>query len=216
MKSSSLPVGTSPLPGGPPEESKNWWWNVVILLVVIGGLYGVFHFRPFRFWVGTGHPLVGEILPVVKLESVEPGQQGLGPEDLQGQVVLLCFWGPWSEISRRAMPRVVELSAPYRKRPDFRLVLIACPRTPQVVLEEFRTEVRATVREWQLDVPVYIDPDGQTLARFRARQGLEQLPTIYLVDRLGNIQAVWPGYQHEVEKELRELLEEKLPPPEFP
>ena len=209
-------MASSPLPLGPSQESKNWWWNAVILLAAIGGLYGVFHFRPFRFSLGTNHSLVGKVLPMVKVESVEPGQQGLEPEDLQGQVVLFCFWGPWSEISRRAMPRVVELSAPYRKRPDFRLVLIACPRDPQVVLEEFRTEVRAAVREWQLDVPVYIDADGQTLARFRARQGLEQLPTIYLVDRLGKIQAVWPGYQHEVEKELRELLEENLPPPEFP
>jgi len=216
MESSPLPGGSSPPPLGTPQERKNWWWNVAILLFVMGVMYGVFHFRPFRLSVGTGHPLVGETLPPVKVESAEPGQHGLGPEDLQGQVILLCFWGPWSDISRRAVPRVVEWSAPYRKRPDFRLVLIACPRDPQVAPEEFRTEVRATVREWKLDVPVYIDLDGQTLARFRARQGLEQLPTMYLADRLGKIQAVWPGYQPEVEKELRELLEEYLPPPEFP
>ncbi|MCS7306673.1 MAG: TlpA family protein disulfide reductase [Thermoguttaceae bacterium] len=195
------------------QEGKNWWWNVVILLGAIVGLYVVFHFRPFRLSLGSSHPLVGQELPRIKLEAVEENQPGVSSEALHGQVVLVCFWGPWSEMSRRALPRVAELAAPYMKRPDFRLISIACAQEPSLPKEQLRHQVRSTLREWGISVPTYIDPEGETLARFRARQGLEQLPTLYLVDRQGKIQAVWPGFQHQVEKELQELLEESFPEP---
>lgn len=197
---------------GAPSETTNWWWNVVILLLAIGGVYVVFHFRPFRFSIGTAHPLVGSPLPPIKLELVESAApEGLQLEDLQGQVVVICFWGPWSDLSRKAVPELVELSARYRKRPDFRLVLIACPERLGVAKEELSQQVQTALGGWSLSVPVYIDPDGETLARFQAVKGLERLPSVYLVDRGGKIVALWPGYREGIKKELQELLEELLP-----
>ncbi|HOM19262.1 MAG TPA: TlpA disulfide reductase family protein [Thermoguttaceae bacterium] len=184
---------------------------MAILLLVIGGVYGVFYFRPFRLSGGTSHTNVGTPLPIVELESVEPDQRPVSREDLQGQVVLLCFWGPWSEMSRRALPRVVEVAAPYQKRPDFRLLTIACPQQPGDNREQLRQQVRAALREWNVSAPVYVDRQGNTLVSFRAMAGLERVPCVYLVDRQGIIQAVWPGYRDGVEKEIQELLEEYLP-----
>lgn len=216
MEPSPLPVRPPPpLPGPPqpvpPSETKNWWWNVAILLAVVGGVYAVFHFRPFRLPGGASHSNVGTPLPIVELESVEPDQRPLTREDLQGQVVVLCFWGPWSEMSRRALPRVVEVAAPYQKRPDFRLLTIACPQEPREDKEHLRQRARSTLREWNVSAPVYVDRQGNTLVSFQATAGLERLPSVYLVDRQGIIQAVWPGYRDGVEKEIQELLEEFLP-----
>ena len=182
----------------------------------MGVMYGVFHFRPFRLSSSRHHAAIGTRLPIVELESVEGDGRRISREDLQGQVVLLCFWGPWSEFSRRALPRVVEAASPYEKRPDFRLLTIACPQQPGDDKEQIRRQVRIALRDWNVSAPVYIDRDGTTLASFRAMAGWERLPTIYLVDRGGTIQAVWPGYQDGVEKEIQELLQEQLPETQIP
>lgn len=194
-----------------PSEKVNWWWNVAILFLVVGGVYAVFHFRPFRVTGGQNHPAVGTTLPRIELEALQPDQRPITQEDLQGQVVLICFWGPWSELSHRALPRVAEIATPYKNRPDFRFLTIVCPQQPATAPAQIRQEARSILQEWKLSVPVYVDEKGNTLATFRALVGLEQVPTLYLVDRQGKIRAVWPGYQEGVEKQVRELLAEEFP-----
>ncbi len=202
----------------PDDPACKWgdlgmWTNVGIVGVTVLALLLVFRFRPFAGARPERHPAAGKRLPVVEVEPLSGDNAPLTRDDLRGQVVLVSFWGAWSDHCRKELPHLAEIRARYRDRPDFRLLSIACVRRPDDNVASVGVSARALLGELKLDLPSYTDPSGSTMQSFQAMADLELMPTNYLVDRAGVIRFAWAGFREGVEKAIVERIDELLEEP---
>lgn len=198
-----------------PDESddsrdRGLWVSVAVLGAAALAVAAVFHFRPFAMPGPDKHAAVGTKVPVLEVEPLVPGGQPVRRADLRGQVVLLSFWGPWSDSCRRALPHVAAIAGQYAGRPDFRVLAVACPMRGDEDTDALRSSARAVLAELKAAVPAYVDPTGATLESFRGLAGLELMPTNYLLDRPGTIRFVWPGFREGAEKDIADRIAELL------
>lgn len=189
------------------------WTNVGIVGVTVLAVLVLFRFRPFAAARPDWHPAAGKRLPVVEVEPLSGDTAPLTRDDLKGQVVLVSFWGAWSDHCRNELPHLAEIRAQYRDRPDFRLLSIACVKRPDDDVASVAVSARALLADLRLDLPTYTDPSGSTMQSFQAMAGLEVMPTNYLVDRAGVIRFAWAGFRQGVEKAIAERIDELLEEP---
>ncbi len=196
------------------SSDRAFWVNLAILGAAIVLVYAVFHFRPFNVVRPENHAAVDEKLPIIELVTLDEAAKPLTRADLQGQVVLLVFWGDWNAESRQELPHLAKMAAQHADRPDFRVVPIACAQSDDVSLDTLRSSVQALLDQLEIDLTIYADPERTTANSFRAVARLDTIPMNYLTDRQGTIRCVWPGYREGVERQIAgrigRLLEEPL------
>jgi thiol-disulfide isomerase/thioredoxin len=95
-------------------------------------------------------------------------------DQFRGRVVFLNFWATWCVPCRQEMPALARLHEAYRQHG---LVILT------VNFKETESQVRAFVRELQLDLVIALDRDGRASQRFR----VQGLPVSLLIDRDGRI-----------------------------
>lgn len=133
---------------------------------------------------------VGAPAPDFRLASLDAGE--LGPQDFEGQVVLVDFWATWC-VPCRAQAAVLEpLYEEYRgKGVQFMAVSLG----------EQEDTVRRFVAANPMPYPVLIDPeDGLTYDL-----GVVALPTLLVIDRSGKVAYFRPGIIEE--GRLRRVLD---------
>jgi thiol-disulfide isomerase/thioredoxin len=101
-------------------------------------------------------------------------------QDFRGSVVLLNFWASWCPPCRAEMPSMEKLHSEL-KGSDFVMI--------SVNVQEEVTLINAFLREYELDFPIYMDPDGSAAREI----GVAGLPTSILIDRKGRAVAVVTG-----------------------
>lgn len=193
-----------------PANDNPAWVNWVVLAVVIGLVYGVFHFRPFGGPAPSRHALVGRPLPILELKGLVGTDETVTLRDLEGQVVLVSFWGPWSPDCMDQLSQLASVAEAYAKRDDFRLLAVACmqPQAPEK-FRQLKADTEKLLEELHLHLPVYADPAKGTRGGFEAMRASASVPTrmvcptTLLLDRKGFVRGVWEGWRPDFEEEIR-------------
>jgi peroxiredoxin len=125
-------------------------------------------------------------------------------DDLRGSVVVLDFWSTASGTCRRLMPRLQALLWKHRARG---LVLIGVAEDPVAEVQEF-------ARSQGIAYPLAVDTHDEEGQDTFDAWGIESIPTVWVLDRYGEV--AWHGAGENLSEEL--LLEElaKAPPPKEP
>lgn len=118
----------------------------------------------------------------------------LNVSDLHGKVVLLYFWGVWSDESKKAIPNLMKLHDRYKKDG---LVLVGIHSTRQGgKMADFAKDKAIT---W----PLAIDKLGESAKAYH----VDDFPDYYLIDRKGTLR-VADLADHALEQAIEALLTE--------
>jgi thiol-disulfide isomerase/thioredoxin len=177
-------------------------------------------------WRGRGrsdaasHAAVGQRLGFVQLEPLTGEASPITAAELQGQVTLINFWGPWCGFCLEEMPHLVRLREKFAERSDVQFLFVSCspdwqPNTPPAFgwsenLAQLRASTAELLAERGYNIPTYVDPHGKTRQAFAGLDTWEGYPTTLLIDRDGVIRFVSIGYvpgdEHALEEQLRKVI----------
>ena len=176
----------------------------IILSVLAVGLVALFVGRYFYMKPGM---INGEQAPGFKAQLLSG--EAFRLSELEGQFVLIDFWGSWCPPCRKENPALVELHNKYKKADfeqaqGFSIVSIG--------IEENRERWLAAIRRDKLDWSYHIYDEATSLRFFDAeiaqRYGVKQVPTKYLLNPEGRIIAVDPTPE-EVDQRLAQATSPK-------
>jgi peroxiredoxin len=116
--------------------------------------------------------------PQLSLENINGQTESLA--DYRDQVVLVNNWATWCPPCKAEMPT---LAAYYNehKAKGFTIIAIEAGDSLEVV--------SPFVQSYQLEFPVWLDPNGSSLRAF----GNGTLPNSYVIDRSGTVRYAWTG-----------------------
>ncbi|MBN1893208.1 TlpA family protein disulfide reductase, partial [bacterium] len=114
--------------------------------------------------------------------------------DQTGNVVLLCFWGTWSESSQRLMQDLEDLMQDYGG--DVLFLSVAMDRKPE--------PVRSFVRKNRISMTVLLNEEMEKL------YGLQGVPVLFVIDQNGDIHFEHKGYRPDILQVLDVELEDLL------
>jgi peroxiredoxin len=130
--------------------------------------------------------------PDFDLSDLEGEQISLS--DQIGSVVLLCFWGTWSESSKRLMQDLQDLMQDYGGEVLF--LSVAMDKKPE--------PVQSFLRKNRIAMTVLLNENLEKL------YGLQGVPVLFVIDQDGNIHFEHKGYRPDIlqvlDVELRDLL----------
>src|SRR5262245_35853015 len=117
--------------------------------------------------------------------------------DFKGKVVLVDFWASWCRPCVRSFPAIDGL---YRKFRGRGLEVLA------VNMDRQRRDADAFLSRVPHAIRIFFDADGHALQAF----GLGGIPSLVLIDRLGNVRFVHAGYSDNIGDEARPEIETLL------
>lgn len=126
-------------------------------------------------------------------------------QDLRGKVVLVEFWTFGCINCQNVIPSLKEWYSTYRGD-DFEILGI---HYPEFAYEEKYENVLEATQRLGLEYPIALDNDGTTWRAYHQRYW----PTLYLVDKQGNIRYkhIGEGGYEETEVAIQTLLAESYP-----
>ncbi|MDK2776273.1 MAG: TlpA family protein disulfide reductase [Pseudomonadota bacterium] len=141
----------------------------------------------------------GEKAPAFKLPLLtKTGNTALA--DYRGKVVYVDFWASWCGPCRKSLPLLNGLRNELKSQ-GFEVLAIN--------LDEDIKAARSFLKEYPVSYPTLYDGAGKTPEAY----GLRGMPTSYLIDRKGHIQAVHQGFKpsdiDKIKAEVNALLKQK-------
>lgn len=186
-------------------------WIAAALLAA--GLLVYLLVRPEQFaGQGQRHRAVGLPLGQLQLRALGQGTDAVLLEDLRGRITLVCFWGTWCAPCVKELPGLVELDRQLRRSEKFQFLAVSCGAESDEDLDSLRQQTLGFVRQHQLDLVCYADPEHITRDALRRLGAFDDtLPTLVIVDEKSRIQAAWNGAAPSM-GQLESLLGELLVP----
>ena len=196
------------------SERTNGRTVLAMVLVLIGTAYVIYSIwrTPGGGQRGEHHPAAGRPLFFVSLRGLGD-DRAVSLADLSGKVTLVNFWGPWCPPCREELPRLQVLAEDFAAREDFKMVTVSYPQSDDTDRNELASETRQFLRDTGLELPAYLDVDGQTMTAADLLVGVAGFPTTIILDRASNVRGVWSGYQRGYEQEMKALVEKILAEP---
>ncbi len=112
-------------------------------------------------------------------------------EDLNGQYVLLDFWGSWCGPCRQESPKLVNLhqkfyGKKFKEASGFDIVSVA--------IETNESRWKKAIQRDQLNWPYHIVQLDRFDGRIAKQYGVKEIPTKYLLDTDGSVLLVNPSF----------------------
>jgi cytochrome c biogenesis protein CcmG, thiol:disulfide interchange protein DsbE len=146
--------------------------------------------------------LVGNPAPDFHLTAVNGSKETLSLKDLHGQVVLLDFWGTFCEPCKKSFPKLEELNHKYA---GSGLHIIGVSEDE----DEDKDKIPAFAATYGAKFALVWDGDKSVARHYKP----ETMPSSFLIDKDGIVRFEHVGFhdgeEHEVENELRGLLDSK-------
>lgn len=133
----------------------------------------------------------GEPAPGFSLKDLDGKVAALS--DMKGNVVLIDFWATWCGPCRMEMPEIQKIHDDLKGKGL--IVLGIDNETDTEMVKRFLSENEYTY-------PTLIDPDHKTGGEYR----VSGIPTVYIIDKEGNVAASLVGYSPDRGTEIREVL----------
>lgn len=139
-----------------------------------------------------------ERTPAPDFELVTLDGDTIHLSDYRGKVVILDFWATWCAPCRMEIPSYVELMKTYK---DSGLVIIG------IAISDRCSRVKDFVKALRVNYPVAMG-DRKIISDFG---GITEIPTTFVVDKLGRIYRKYIGYRPKTifEQNIKKLLKEK-------
>ena len=155
---------------------KRLWLFIplALLLALLGVIFVVYHTLDYE----ADSPMVGQKVPSLILQALDDGEMDLA--DHTGQPYLLHIGASWCESCRMEHTELLDIAGWH-----FPMVGVFYKDTP----EDVKTFLSEHNNPYEL---TFLDQDGRSLVNL----GGMALPTSYLVDADGVIQAVFSGPIH--------------------
>lgn len=165
-------------------------------------------------WIGRAPTVVtlGQKLPPIDLQPLLDGTPPLGPEQMEGKIILLHFWGTWCPHCMKEFPEFANVCAEFTGNPDLLIASVSCSAGPEYDLEQLKRQTEDSMAKYPRSIPTYADPAALTRERIAwvLPRGSLGYPTTLLVDRDGKIidliEGYYPGDMEKLGKRLRERL----------
>lgn len=157
----------------------------------------------------SASPAVGQRLAQLSFEPLTEDAEAISFDDVQGQVTLINFWGPWCGPCRIEFPELVELRNNLAD-PRFRFISASYSQAPGD--PQLQKQTIAFLKSQQFDLPVHQDPQFTTARALLELSGEQNFafPTTVLLDQQGTIRSLWIGYRPGIAKEMRQQVAELL------
>lgn len=107
-------------------------------------------------------------------------------DDLNGKIVILDFWATWCPPCRKELPLINEFYNSYGNTNDVILLTVNSENELQ--------KVKDFIKEKNYDFPVLLDNDGKVASEY----GVEGIPCVFVIDKDGNIDKKYLGYDPEI------------------
>ena len=179
------------------------FFGMAIILISMGA---AILFEVWDFPDGGGESAaIGKTLPDLDLMPITATENPVTMADLSGRVVLINFWATWCPPCRVELPEIAEIGDKFKDDSDFLLLPVSCGDDNQFQL---LTDSLQLLRQLDLDMPCYADPNGVTRQAFASVVGTNRLslPTTLILDRKGVIRGVWIGFRPGQNKKIQELI----------
>ena len=117
--------------------------------------------------------------------------------DVSGKVVVLDFWATWCPPCQESVPQLVELQKKYGPQ-GLAIVGISLDRAGKRVVKPFAKKFKVNYTLLVGDYSKVVDDYG----------GIIGIPTLFVIDRNGNIVTSYIGYVEieELEEQIKKLL----------
>ena len=109
--------------------------------------------------------------------------QHVSNEDVRGQVVVLAFGASWLPLSRKQVQGVRKLADDYSKHGVIVYWVSTDSESAKSKNYASDEQLHAFARKYDLNLTILRDPDG----KFSKQVGVDQLPSIVILDKQGNI-----------------------------
>lgn len=180
---------------------------VVILLLVLGLPVVAMFLNPVDGGSVVDPPTVK--LPDLELQPLTGTDQAVSLDDLEGQVVLINFWGTWCPPCVEEFPHIANLHQEYKNRRDFRLLAVSCTNE-DLTLGQLREETQSFLDRQSVTLPTYADPERTTRMAVYDTYGFSAYPTTVLLDKQHFIRKVWDGFDPDYPRQMHVAIEELL------
>jgi len=143
--------------------------------------------------------LLGNLAPDFDLKPVAGWKGDVSLRGLQGNVVLVDFWGTFCEPCRKSFPRLQDLYARYSGQ-GLRMIGLSEDEVDD------REKIPTFAGTYGAKFAVGWDEDKVIARRYK----LETMPSTFLIDRRGVVRFAHAGYHDgeevQIQKEIEELL----------
>lgn len=161
---------------------------------------------------GGDFGIAGQSLTTIELTPLHGDAAPIGPQELEGRVSVLNFWGTWCPPCRAEFPHLLKLREKFQGRPEFQLLSVSCGTGRDSDLAELREETELFLNEQGAELPVYADRYAQT--RVAVGNLLKasdfSYPTTLVLDAEAKIRGVWVGFQPGDQRQLEALVAKLL------
>lgn len=153
----------------------------------------------------TQIPLLATGTPAPDFVAIKPDGSELRLSDFRGQVVILDFWAPWCGPCIRAMPYVEKLHQ--QTRAQGVSALGVCVWDTKENFDKWQVEPKVKTTFPKAFDPAGVNRDNQNADSIAKKfYNVTGIPTLYVIDREGNVVQGILGFSGEPDTRLAEAL----------